>query len=414
MRIIAIMTKKNIISFIVRCYLRFDRNQPFISITAILAFLGVAIGVMVLMVSMSIMNGFDKEFQRKLFTMNYPLTIYPTMYKGVSHEMLLALEQDFPQFKFSPFLRLQAISKSGNLMEGAIVFGVDFERERHLNEVIDNALKQYETEGKSPIQNTFDILIGKGLAKEFQIGIELPLMLIFTQIQPTGLNLTPIMKRFNIKAIFDSGLIAYDKGYIFITIDALRLIKQTPAGMYDGIRIHSNTPTKDIQSIQEWLPNGYRVIGWWEQNGNFFAALELEKYALFIVLMLIILIASLNIITSLLMTVMNRRKEIALLLSLGMSKKEIRSIFFRVGSIIGIGGIVVGVLLGAFILWVLASFPVISLPADVYGSTQLPLELSWIDFSMIIIGSLLVVLFSSFYPAKKASQIDPLIVLRNE
>ncbi|RAX57881.1 hypothetical protein CCZ01_04435 [Helicobacter monodelphidis] len=404
---------KSIVNFLVRRYLRFDKNQPFISITAILAFLGVAVGVMVLIVAMAIMNGFDKEFKRKLFTMNYPLTIYPSLYLGVSESLLKQLEQNFPHLKFSPYLRSQAISKVGNFMEGAVVFGVDFERERHLNSVIDNALKEGEKQGRI-MENTFDILVGKGLARNFELEIDSSLMLIFTHLQPNGLNFTPTMKRFKIRNFFDSGLNAYDKGYVFTNIEALRLVKKTPQGLYDGVRIQTNDAMQDKQKIQEFLPEGYRVIGWWEQNGNFFAAIELEKHALFIVLMLIILIASLNIITSLLMTVMNRRKEIALLLTLGATKKEIRSAFFRVGALIGISGIMLGLILAAILLWILANFPIISLPADVYGSTNLPLDLSMSDFLMILFGSIAVVLFSSFYPAKKATEVDPLIVLRNE
>ncbi|MFW6307846.1 MAG: FtsX-like permease family protein, partial [Campylobacterales bacterium] len=154
-----------------------------------------------------------------------------------------------------------------------------------------------------------------------------------------------------------------------------------------------------IVALREFLPPLVGAVGWWQQNGNFFAALKMEKRALFIVLMLIILIASLNIISSLLMTVMNRRRDIALLLSLGLSKKELKAIFFRVGFIIGASGIVAGVALGLFGLYLLDSFPLVSLPADVYGTAKLPLELS---------------LISSIYPAKKAADIDVLSVLRNE
>ncbi|MDE7255597.1 MAG: ABC transporter permease, partial [Helicobacter sp.] len=242
---------KGIVPFIVRRYLRFDREQPFISITAILAFVGVAVGVMVLIVAMAIMNGFDKEFQRKLFVMNYPLTIYPTAYRGISHEMLLALEKQFPDLFFSPFLRSNAISRSGNFMEGAVVFGVDFERERRINSVIDAALQQTPN---NRIEGKFDAVIGEGLAYSFGLDSSSSLMLIFTHIQPSGLNLTPIIKRFQTKAFFNSGLTAYDKGYVFLTIDALRLIKQTPDSVYAGIRIYTQNARGDLQRVQDALP----------------------------------------------------------------------------------------------------------------------------------------------------------------
>lgn len=395
-------------SYLTRRYLRFDKSQPFISIAAILAFVGVAVGVMVLVVAMAIMNGFDKEFQRKLFTMNYPLTLYPKISQGISVSLLEALERDFPHLHFSPFLRAQAISKAGEMMEGAVVFGVDFEREARINEVVAKALESGEIEGR------FDLIIGQGLREEFGLALDSKLTLIFTQLEPTGMGLAPSMKRFNVKGFFHSGLHAYDKGYIFAPLEALRAIKKSEAGYYDGIHIFAKDPEREIEALAEWLPLDVGVVGWWQQNGNFFAALALEKRALFIVLMLIILIASLNIISSLLMTVMNRRREIALLLTLGATQSEIKRSFFALGNTIGLSGIVLGLILSGVALWVLATFPLISLPADVYGSSKIPLELSLIDLGLIIAGSVLIVLLSSYYPARQATKIDPLSVLRNE
>lgn len=397
-----------LIPYLTKRYLRFDKSQPFISIAAILAFAGVAIGVMVLIVAMAIMNGFDKDFERKLFTMNYPLTLYPKVSQGISEELLKELESSFPHLLFSPYLRTQAISKSGDAMEGAVVFGVDFEREKQINEVIAEALKESEISGR------FDILVGSELRNEFFLARDSKLMLIFTQLEPTGLSLSPTMKRFDVKGFFRSGLTAYDKGYIFASLEAIRAIKKKEEGYYDGIHVFAKEPMKEIDSIRAKLPLEVGIVGWWQQNGNFFAALQLEKRALFIVLMLIILIASLNIISSLLMTVMNRRREIALLLTLGATQSEIKRTFFRLGNTIGLSGIALGVLLAGIALWVLSTFPIISLPADVYGSSKLPLELSWIDFGMILLGSTLIVLLSSYYPAYQATKIDPLSVLRNE
>jgi len=147
---------------------------------------------------------------------------------------------------------------------------------------------------------------------------------------------------------------------------------------------------------------------------NFFAALELEKASLFIVLMLIILIAAINIISSLLMTVMNRRGEIALLLSLGATTGEIKKVFLYLGIVIGIGGILAGIVFGMSGLWILSTFDIVSLPKDVYPTSTLPLDLSMKDFFLIVFGAFMIVVASSYYPAKKASEVDILTVLRNE
>jgi putative ABC transport system permease protein len=225
----------------------------------------------------------------------------------------------------------------------------------------------------------------------------------------------PKMKRFQYVGSFRSGLTAYDNAYMFTSLEALQTLLQRDESSYDGIHIYSLDPMNDIKKIKQELPEfEVGVIGWWQQNGNFFSAMELEKKALFIVLMLIILIASLNIISSLLMTVMSRRKEIALLLSMGASANETKQIFFKLGMIIGVSGIFFGILLGFFGIYLLGNFDIISLPADVYGTSKLPIELSLIDFSLILFGSFAIVLLSSYYPAKKSTKIDVLEVLRNE
>jgi len=194
----------------------------------------------------------------------------------------------------------------------------------------------------------------------------------------------------------------------------LQLILNMPRNEYDGIHIYSQNPHEDIKRIQKALPITTTVKGWWEDNLNFFAALEMEKTSLFIVLMLIILIAAINIISSLLMTVMNRRGEIALLLSLGATTGEVKKVFLYLGIVIGIGGIIAGTLLGLSGIWILSNFDIVSLPKDVYPTSTLPLDLSLSDFFMIIVGAFVIVVASSYYPAKKASEVDILTVLRNE
>ncbi len=396
----------NLVSYIVKKYLRFDKSQPFISITAILAFLGVMVGVMVLIIAMAIMSGMSKEFEKRLFTMNYPLTIYPKIYGTIDDKLLNKLETNFTNLKFSPYIKTQVLLKENEEMNGGILFGVDFKREKEINEVLAKAIKDIDTK--------FPLIIGKGLFDELLINEGQKVTLIFTDLTPSGFNLIPKIKKFEVVGNFQSGLIAYDKGYFYTDMSSLQKVLNSSNNIYSGIHIHSNKPFEDIKKLQEFLGPKIGVVGWWQQNGNFFAAFEMEKRALFIVLMLIILVASLNIISSLLMTVMSRRKEIALLLSLGASKIEIKKIFLYLGLIIGGSGIVFGVVLGLFGLFLLQNFDIISIPADVYGTSHLPTDLSLIDFISIIIGSIIIITISSFYPAKKASEIDILNVLRNE
>jgi putative ABC transport system permease protein len=371
-----------------------------------LAFVGVAIGVMVLIVAMAIMQGMIKEFEDKLFVMNYPITIESQFWSRVDSKTLKDLRKAFPEMAFSPYLRAQGVAKSGNIMEGVIVFGVEAESESKVNRIFDEF---YPKDGLK----RFEVMVGKSLKESLFIDNE-RLMVIFTSVEPVGIASTPLMKRFKINNTFDSGLQAYDKAYIYSNLDDLRRILRIDEGRYDGIHVYAKDPMAAKIKIEKMLPKNMSVTGWWEQNISFFAAINLEKKALFIVLMLIILVASLNIVTSLLMTVMNRRKEVALLLSLGASKKEIKKIFFTIGSVIGISGVIVGMALGLGTLWVIDTFELISLPAEVYGTSKLPLDLSTLDFISIIIGAIVVVLGSAYYPAKKASEVDILKVLRSE
>jgi len=399
--------QKNLSIYLVKKYLRFDKSQPFITVISLLAFFGVAIGLTVLMVAMAIMNGFDKEFEKKLFTMNYPLSIYARSFSPVTQQDLNTLQEQFPKLKFSPYISTQVIIKKGNRLEGGMLFGVNFEQEAQINSIVAEAIKGKELD-------KYDLITGSEIAKTHMLSSDEKATLIFTKNDPGGISLIPKMKRFNYKGAFHSGLIAYDKAYMYTTLESLTQILQYNDGDFDGIHVYSDEPFSDIEKIRQMLPAHLGVVGWWQMNGNFFSALALEKRALFIVLMLIILIASLNIISSLLMTVMNRRKEIALLLSLGAYKKEIKKTFFYLGLVIGGGGMIFGIVLGGLALFLLGSFNIISLPADVYGTTKLPLDLSVIDFVLIVIGTSVIVALSSYYPAHKATQINVLETLRNE
>lgn len=399
--------KTSIVPYLVKRFLRFDNEQPFIFLSALLAFLGISLGVMVLLIAMALMNGFDNEFKKKLTIMNYPLTIIPKFYGAVNENLLLDLESKFTNLSFSPYVQSAIMARSGSKLEGGYIFGVDFKSEVKVNSVLRDAIKDTNFD-------KFDVLIGKSLKDEFALYEGDKLMYIFTHLEPGGMSVTPKIKRFNVKGIFDSGLSAYDKAYNYTTLSSLQSMMNLPTNQYSGIHIFSNNPQEDILKIKEFLPQSVTIKGWWEDNVNFFAALELEKASLFIVLMLIILIAAINIISSLLMTVMNRRSEIALLLSLGATSAEIKKVFLYLGIAIGLSGIFAGIFFGMSGLWILSTFDIVHLPKDVYPTSTLPLELSVKDFISIVFGAFVIVVVSSYYPAKKASEVDILTVLRNE
>ena len=394
---------KKFISFIVKKYLKFDKTQPFISISFILAFLGIMTGVGVLIIAMSIMNGMDKEFEKKLTIMNYPLTIYAKFDGAITDDFIKNLKQKYPKLEFSPYIQTSAIIKK-NQMNGVILYGVDFNQEKHLNPILSKALP--------PHPKKFDVILGKRLFDDIALNKNDKVVMIFSSSDPYGIDVAPRMKKVRVVNYFHSGLNAYDKGIAYMSIDGLKIILRKH--YVTGVHIYSKHPFDDIKKLKKDLPFGVGIIGWWQQNGNFFAALKMEKRALFLVLLLIIIVASLNIVGSLLMMIMNRRKEIALMMSLGASKKEIKTIFFRLGLVVGVMGIIGGISLGGIGIWILNNFDFISLPADVYGTTKIPTDLSLIDFCSIIFGAIVVIVVSSIYPAKKASEVDILTTLRFE
>lgn len=399
---------------VIKHYLKYDKDNPFIFISSLLAFLGIAAGVMVLMLAMGIMHGTQKEFKKRLFVMNYPLTLVPIEYQNANDDIIQKLSQEFPALKFSPYYTTQVITKSGSSVNGSILYAVDFEKEKAINTVFDKALKD-----SLNLQSKFKIVVGETLSQELMVKEGDKLTLYFSEQQSVGFGSMPVQKRFKIDATFDSGLNTYDKVIIYTTLEGFQKVLKRETGIYDGIHIYSDDAMHDIQRINAYLKSigkdqSVHIEGWWEQNASFFAAMELEKKALFLVLLLIILVAALNIISSLLMTVMSRRTEIALMKTLGATTAEIKSIFFKLGAIIGLSGIFAGTILGLIGMWILTTFPIIKLSEEVYGFSKLPIDLTLMDFSLIILGAVVIIIVSSLYPAKKASSTDPLAVLRNE
>jgi len=398
---------KRFIRNIVKHYLKYDKDNPFIFISAVMAFLGIAAGVMVMMIALGITNGIQKEFKERLFVMNYPLTVV-SYSEGIENTVVQKIQTHFPTLKLSPYYTTQVISKNEHGIQGSMVYGVDFAKEAAINTVFAKAVKGETNSSK------YSVVIGDTLSIDMGAKVGEKLLLYFSEQQAVGFATMPLQKRFLIHSIFDSGLQAYDKGIIYTTHRALQSLLKRDKEKYDGIHIYSDKPMEMIDKIKAILPDDAGIEGWWQQNGNFFTAMEMEKKVYFLVLLFIILIASLNIISSLLMTVMSRRSEIALMRTLGATQREIRTIFYRLGLLIGSIGILSGTILGLLGMWALRTFDIITLPEDVYGSSKLPVDLSMSDFGLIILGASIIVMLSALYPAKKAASTDPLNILRNE
>ncbi|MFG5142345.1 ABC transporter permease, partial [Campylobacter lari] len=190
---------------------------------------------------------------------NYPITILPRFGASVDDKILQELRIKFPNLLFSPYIATQVIARNDLKLEGGMLFGVNFEDEKKINEVIAQALENKKLD-------SFDILIGKGLKDEFGLDYNEKITLIFSNLNASGLSLIPQVKRFDVKADFSSGLLAYDKAYMYTDVKALAKILSYPQGSYDGVHVYSNKPFEDIKQIEDFLGARYASIGWWEQN----------------------------------------------------------------------------------------------------------------------------------------------------
>ncbi len=401
---------KPFVNSFIKHYLKYDKKNPFIFISALLAFLGIAMGVMVLMIAMGVTNGTQDEFKKKLFIMNYPLTLTAYDAKAIDQNLTKKLQEKFPDIKISPFYVTQIIAKNADAVNGIILYGIDFEKEAAINPVFKKAYEAVKNQKYSK----FSVIAGQALLDTLGLKKNEKVTFFFSKQEAAGFSTMPLQKRFTVLNSFSSGLNSYDKAIVYTTKEAFVKLNDRDLNYFDGLHIYTKEPMKMIKEIKKVLPANVVAEGWWEQNGGFFQAMQMEKKALFLVLLLIILVASLNIISSLLMTVMSRRSEIALMITLGASKKEIKAIFFKLGVIIGGFGIIFGTLLGLFGIWLLTTYDIISLPADVYGTSKLPIDLPLSDYLSIISGTAVIVLLSALYPAIKASNTNALEVLRNE
>jgi putative ABC transport system permease protein len=191
---------KKFVNFIIKRYLRFDKKHPFIYISFILAFLGILTGVATLMIAMGIMNGMDREFEKKLKVMNYPITVYSSLV-DVDDNTLKFLKKHFPNFKYSPYIETSAVIQNGSSLDGVLLYGVDFKKESKINYIFANAIKNIKTIG------LFDVVVGKRLFEDLGILKGDKIIMIFSKITPLGFGVSPLLKKVRIISFFDLSLI---------------------------------------------------------------------------------------------------------------------------------------------------------------------------------------------------------------
>ena len=383
-------------------YFTARRKERFISAICLISILGIALGVMALIVVISVMNGFDKELREKIVGVNPH--IYIEKQKGIDNpqQLLTTLDNTEHVIGASPFINGQALFKTEESVTGVLVRGIEPSRERGVTKI-----DKYLVKGKLDLTDQ-DIIIGSELAKRLYLEMGDKVSIISSSRGKTF--------NFNITGIFTSGMYEYDLNLVLTNIKAAQNIFDLQ-GLVGGIGVrldnlyHLNT-VRD--SLQKTLKYPYWVRDWMSMNSNLFSALKLEKTVMFVIVALIVVVACFNIAGHLIMMVMEKTKDIGILKAIGASNQAIKKIFTLEGLMIGLSGTALGAAGGLLLCQMLKTYKFISLPADIYYIETLPVQMRWIDSIIIVVSVLVISLLAAIYPARAAARLNPAETLRYE
>jgi lipoprotein-releasing system permease protein len=408
--------------FIAGKYLRAKRKEGFISLITFLAVAGVMVGVMALVVVIAVMSGAENQFRKQILGLEPHILIMN--YKGSydNDESLTASLKDNPHIKgISPILFGQAMIRTSHSFSGVMVRGITPENGSPLvkgftPEQLEEALGLHQTAGLEKKAKTGvlpGIILGKELANAIGVikGDALILMSSKSFISPIGQ--IPAMKRFVVKGTFESGMSEYDGMLAYVHLNqAQQLVSSRDKISAIGIWVDDVFNVKQIRKDYfNFIEYPFYVRDWMEINQSLFSALKLEKTAMFIILTLIILVAAFNIASALIMMVMEKSKDIAVLKAMGATHTIIRRIFIIKGMIIGIFGTLLGTLFGVSVCFLLKKYDFIQLP-DAYPFSTLPVQLEYMDVLIISSSAILICFVSTLYPSHKASKMDPVEAIR--
>ena len=399
--------------FVALRYLLARRKQAFISLISLISVLGVSVGVMALLIALALMTGLQAELRDRIVGS----TAHVFVYKVGGFE---DVEADIKKLLTVPRVLGAAPAAFGKAVissdkaDGFIELkGIDPPRERNVTQLQNSIRKGSADALKRGPDEVPGILLGSDLTTQLEvdIGDEVQLM------TPQG-DLTPFApvlrkRRFEVVGIFTLGLYQFDGGYGFTTIDvALRLLGPE-APVYVELRVDDMFRAQEVvDTIVERYGAEYIAEEWGDRNKSLFSALWLEKMAISITIGLIVMVAALNIVASLILLVMEKSRDIAILKTMGSSAASIRRIFMLQGLIIGLVGTTAGAVAGYALIYVLDRYKLISVPVDVYQISHIPFTLELVDFLVVIAAAILICFVATIYPSRQAARLDPAQALR--
>lgn len=399
--------------FIARRYLTKGRKNSFISTISIVSTIGIAIGVAALIIALALLNGFQSDIRDKILDSTAHIMLNDITGEGLDNydEIISLVKENIEDITYiSPVVfgtvLLKGIYSNGS---GAILRGLDFSkrtRENWLRSIPDRNLPR----GRNQLMIGQEIANRNGLEKGDTCIIVSPQ----TVLSPTGL--IPKMKKFTISGVFKSGLYDIDNGTIVTDIKtAQKLFRLNNRVNYIQIFIKDMFDVDRIRTeLLNILPPRFSIISWKEHNAALYTALDLEKTVLFFTLSLIIVVASLNIIAGLILLVIQKIKDIGILLSYGASKKTIRKIFFIQGAIIGLTGTSLGVALGLGFSFFANKFELIKIPQEIYQMSHVSFNIKFSDLLLVIAVSLFISFTATIIPSRKASSVKIVDAVKSE
>jgi len=374
---------------------------------------GIMLGVATLLVVMSVMNGMQTDLKNKVLGATAPITVMTIDQEVIRDWRTIAdtLKESIPEIKnATPYVFEKALLKHESKTDGAIIRGADPVSFPLVSDIPKNIeTGEFDLSGRK-------VIIGNYLAKRLwaHIGDTITISAPFSSA-PTPFGFLLPAEDYILAGVFDMGMYEYNATLAIISLENSQ--KLFGIGGVTGIDFTLDNPYKAPElSIDIVAKLGYpfRVVNWMESNRILLRALEIEKKVMFIILTLIIIVAAFNIVSSLVLIVLAKMREIGILKALGLSASSVTRIFLIDGLIVGGGGAVFGVLIAWVLCFLLGKYKFIDLPSDVYFLTKLPVEMQLTDFLVVVFSAIVLSILAALYPAKRAARLDPVEAIRNE
>jgi len=417
-------------AFIALRYLRAKRKQTMVSVISVISILGIAAGVMALVIALAFSTGFKEDVQGKILGATSAINLLRMDRTPMpEYEEVLRRVSGVPHVTGSaPAIFNQVWVASSGHNQGAALKGINPAWESRVSDFLSHIVEgdSHALDRRDAGQESLDedipppldkIVIGKEMSSALGVHLGDTLKVLFPMGKLTPLGMTASEKTFRVAAIFESGLWDIDANWAYVHIDAARRLFAYPEGsaLVLQFKIDDLENAEAIaDDIRAKAGDGFVTTTWIELNRPLFSALKLEKLVLFLTIGLIVFVASLNIVTTLIMMVLEKQRDIAILTAMGATEKTIQRVFMLQGMIIGLIGTLIGNILGIGISWILDTYRLIRLEAEIYSIPFVPFHVRGWDAVLVSITALAISYLATIYPARSAAKLNPVEALRYE